>query len=291
MGRRSLKTRAFDFLDYRAYLRAVYHEYKGREQGFTYREFSTLCGFSSSGAVKLVIDNKRRLSLSAAQRITKMLRLPGEESEFFINLVRFNDARDDEERNIAFTKLKATMAFRQIQPQAITQFEYYRKWYYVAIREMVALDDFEEKPSWVAKRLTPSITPAQARGAIKKLEKMGFLRRDSEGNLRQNEPIISTEPEIQSLAVKNFHREMMQRAAESMENQSAEERDIRCVTVAISEAQAERIKQMNTQYMKDILDVVAEDDKIEAVYQLNLHWFRLTRKAGDNADDTVDTEE
>ena len=276
MGRRQLHTRAYDFLEYRAYLNAIYQEKKSSGEGFTYREFAGLCGLSSAGAIKLVLDGKRRLSLSKAQQVAKLLRLPGEEAEFFLNLVRFNDAKDDGERNAAFDKLKAAVAFRRTQENAIRQFEYYKKWYYVAVRELVNLDGFREDPKWIASRLTPSITTAQARAAVQKLLKLGYLVRDPEGILRQAQPVISTEPEVASLAVKNFHREMMDRAKESLESQTSDRRDVRCVTVAISEGQAERIKQMNTQYMKDVLDVVAEDDGVDVVCQLNLQWFRLS---------------
>jgi len=288
VGRRYLKTKAFDFLDYRAFLLSVYHERKSSDTGFTYREFSRLCGFSSAGAIKLVVDGKRRMSLDAASRVAAMLRMPGEEKEYFLNLVRFNDARSDEERNTLFAKLKAAVGFRKVQEDAITQFEYYNKWYYVAIREMVSLDDFQEDPRWIARRLDPPITPAQAQAAVTKLLKMGFLVRDPEGVLRPAQPVISTEPEINSLAVKNFHRQMMKLGARSLETQEPNDRDVRSVTMAISKAQADRIKQMNIQYLKDVLDVVSQDDGVDTVYQLNIQWFSLVRDPDGEPGETED---
>lgn len=56
-----------EYLDYRMYMREFYEERK-RTSAFTWREFSKLAGFSSSGYLKLVCDGKTRLCSAGAEK-------------------------------------------------------------------------------------------------------------------------------------------------------------------------------------------------------------------------------
>ena len=69
--------------------------------------------------------------------------------------------------------------------------------------------------------------------ALDLLLQLGFVVRDADGTLRQSEPLLSTGAEVRSLAVGNFHRQMMQRAAESIELVDRSEREISGLTVGL----------------------------------------------------------
>ncbi|RJO71915.1 MAG: TIGR02147 family protein [Myxococcales bacterium] len=291
MNANRAKPSLFDYLDYRAYLRAAFEAKKQKDTAFSYRVLAREAGFASAGSLKLAIDGRRGLSEEKARDLAAALGLKGDESDYFCFLAAFGTAKTDEARNRALGRMRAIRRFRDVKKVELARYEYFRHWHHLAIREMVNLEDFREDAEWIARRLLFTLTPRDVTRTIVKLEKLGFLVRDADGRLKQAEPVAHTEVEIEaefaSLIAKNFHREMMQRAAEALEKVPAAKRDVRALTVAISRGQAERIKQMNIQHMKDVLDVVLEDEPVEAVYQLNLQWFPLTAaepaEAGDAA--------
>ena len=278
-----------DHLDYRAYLRDVYDRRKSEDPQFSYRVMAQQVGFASAGSLKLAIDGKRNLSQKKAQQIGAALGMSQEETEYFCALVSFCDSKTNEERNQAFSRMKSIRRFRGIRKVELAKYEYFKHWHHLAIREMVSLDDFREDPEWISKRLLFPLPPRDVTRTISKLEKLGFLMRDKEGTLKPSDPVAHTEVEIQeeiaSLIAKNFHQEMLTRAAESMDRIVPEKRDIRALTLAISRDQAEKIKTMNVQHMKAILDVALEDEPIEDVYQLNVQWFPLTAEGNADGED------
>jgi uncharacterized protein (TIGR02147 family) len=276
MARRTLKdTDVFRHDDYRAFLRAAYDELKASNPAFSYRFFARKAGMSSPNFLKLVIDGHRNLSAEGALAFAGALSLNQEETEFFTTLVAFNQSRDEEDKNGLYRRLLAFRNYRQHRVLEKDHFEYLSHWYFVAIRELVSLPHFAEDPAWISEQLKFSMTPAEAADALKTMERLGILVRDGDGLLRQAAPHLTTGAEVVSLGVRNFHREMMRLAAESMTTQPREVRDISGLTVAISNRQATAIKERLKAFRKELLEIVAEDDAPEGVYQLNLQWFAL----------------
>lgn len=283
MGRRYLRTTVFDFLDYRAYLRAAFAEMKERRDGYSLRRFSSDSGFASAASMKLVLDGLRGLSETSARRVAEVLHMPKEEVEHFLLLIEYNDARAPEDRDFAFERLTAAARFRKLRPLDARQVDYHRRWYYAAVRELVGLDAFVENAAWIAANLEPQITEREAERAVRKLVKMGFLVRDDAGRLRQAQPVVVTDDEVAHQAVKRFHKQMIELGARAIDTQTAEERDVRAATVSISMHQAARIKKMAADFIRAALAVAVEPEPVEAVYELNVQWFRLSSAPGDPA--------
>jgi uncharacterized protein (TIGR02147 family) len=93
--------------------------------------------------------------------------------------------------------------------------------------------------------------------------------------LRQGEVLLSTGPEVRSLAVGNFHRQMMERAAASIELVAREERDISGLTVALSAEACARFKQRIVELRAELLQLSAAETAPTRVVQLNFQLFPL----------------
>jgi uncharacterized protein (TIGR02147 family) len=155
------------------------------------------------------------------------------------------------------------------------QFEYLSRWYYPAVRELAACAGFRAEPEWIARRLIPPITPAQARQSLALLLELGFLERDRDGVVKQGDPLLSTGPEVRSLAVGNFHRQMMERAAASIELVDREDRDISGLTVSLSREAFAAFKQKIIDLRAELLQRSAEEAAPTRVVQLNFQLFPL----------------
>jgi uncharacterized protein (TIGR02147 family) len=270
----------YEYLDYRAYLRAVYAERKQRQPGFSYRWFSQRAGMTSPNFLKLVIEGKRNLTPKSADQFAKALGLGTKESDFFRDLVAFNQAPTPAERNRRFSRIGKYRKHRAVRRLEHNTFEYLSHWYYPAIRELVGCDGFREDPSWIGQRLEPKVAPAQVTKAVAVLLKLGVLERDAKGRLAQGEPLLSTGPEVRSLAVGNFHRQMMAQAARSIEAIAGADREISGVTVALSKRGFEMFKQKIHELRSELLELSAEEPDATRVVQFNFQAFPLADVAG-----------
>ncbi|MEL6181806.1 MAG: TIGR02147 family protein, partial [Myxococcota bacterium] len=219
---------------------------------------------------------KRHLSTASAARVAKALGLDTGRARHLKHLVAFEQASDFEERAKLLAKMKAAQRFTQVWGEALDVYTFYADWTLPVLREVVSLDDFVEDAESIAERIHARLTPRQAQEGLDRLLALGYLERGSDGRLRPVHKIISTPSELRSDVLKQHQREMMRLASDALDSQERHVRDMRVVTVAISQRQANRIKALLTELQKEVLAIVEEDEPIEVVYQLNTQWFALT---------------
>lgn len=267
----------FGYLDYRRYLKDFYRDKKGKKGSrFSFRSFSRLAGLSAPNFLKLVMEGKRNLGPDGIEGFKKALHLNKEEAAYFENLIYFNQATSDEERNRRYKALATSQKFRQIREIEQDLFVYYSHWYYAAIRELVLLPDFKEDPKWIAKKLFPRITDKQAMTSLELLLKLKFLKREKSGRLVQAEQNITSSREVQSLAVANFHRQMIQLASESIDRTPQEKRDISSITLALSKEKYLEAKRRIQEFRRELNVLLSEKDSVDSIYQINFQIFNLS---------------
>jgi uncharacterized protein (TIGR02147 family) len=196
-------------------------------------------------------------------------------------MVSFEQASDFKERSKLMHKMTASRRFAEVWRDTITSYEFYGEWYLPVLREMISLPDFKEDPRWIAARIHGKLPPKAAAEGLAQLVSMGYVERGEDGRLKQTRPIIATDSEVRSDLLKRHQRDMMALAAEALDTQPRAERDMRVMTVAISRNQAHKIKARLTLLQKELMEIVAEDEPIEQVYQLNTQWFALTNPTGE----------
>ena len=272
----------FDFLDFRAYLRGYYEAQKARRAGFSFRTFSKRAGLRSPNFFKLVMDGDRNLGADSIPKFADALGLSGAERDFFTDLVAFDQAADSTEKNRAFERIAASRRFRTARRIDGLLLTYLSHWYHPAIRELAARHDFSEDPKWIAQQLRPAISPTQAAHSLELLLSLGLLERDAaSGRLLRGEPTLTTEHEVTALGAGNFHRQMLQRAAESIDDIPARLRDLAALTVCVSARTASQIKERIHQFREALTELCDAEPQGTAVYQLNIQWFPLSRDPED----------
>jgi hypothetical protein len=91
----------YEYLDYRAFLRDYYLHAKAVRH-LSYRGFSVRAGLSSPNYLKLVIDGKRNWTQSMARRFAKAISLDRDATDYFSELVTFNQATSSLEREASY---------------------------------------------------------------------------------------------------------------------------------------------------------------------------------------------
>jgi uncharacterized protein (TIGR02147 family) len=274
---RPIEVSVYDYLDFRAYLRAYYDAAKRTRPSFSFRLFSKLAGLRSPNFLKLVIDGQRNLGADSVGRFADALNLSATDAEFFGDLVAFNQAQTLVDKNRAFERIAGSRRFRAARRIDGELFAYLSHWYNPAIRELAARADFQEEPRWIAAQLRPNVSPAEAAEAMKLLLSLGLLVRDPKsGRVLRGEPTLTTEHEVRSLGAAAFHRQMLERAAESIESVPRELRDLAALTVCVSPETAALVKQRIHKFRESLTELCDSDTQGSTVYQLNVQWFPLS---------------
>ncbi len=272
----SAKPNIFEYDDYRVYLDHLYAYFKSNHRQFSFRYFSQRAGFASPNFLKLVIEAKRNLSEDSITRFASALKLNRGETDFFTHLVHYNQAKTPTQKAEGARLMLHTKGFQKIHPLQQAEYAYYANWYYIPVRELAGFADFQEDPSWIARRLRPTITPEQAAGALRDLEALGLLKRDTNGRLRQAQRTLNTANEVSSSAIARYHRDMMNLASCSIDSVPRTQREISAACVPVSRATAAKIKTMIQDFRAEILAIANEDTDPDTIYQINMQLFPLS---------------
>lgn len=267
----------FEHTDYRAYLRDMYDWMKAARVGFSYRKFSAQAGFSAPNVLKLVIEGQRNIAPDSIRRFTRALDLSAQEGAYFRHLVLMNQAAAPSERAKHFQAMAACRNFLQIRNVGLDELELFSQWDIVAVRELVAVDDFVEDPEWIARRLKPAITRKRAAEVLDTLKRAGYLGYDDDGRLIQADPLLTTADKVNSFAVRALHTQMIARAQEALERWPRDHRNISGFTVSISERRYRELLQRVHELRNALFELVtAPDTECDLVVQLNVQAFPLT---------------
>ncbi|MEY2932800.1 MAG: hypothetical protein RL033_3549, partial [Pseudomonadota bacterium] len=239
----SQRPNVYAFADYRRYLAAYYDYAKAEQYGFSFRVFSRRAQLRSSNYLRLVIDGERNLTRDMAGRFAEACELTGPASEFFCELVEYCQGKTAQERSRMYERLARFRPFREARRLESAQAEYHSHWFLPAIRELVRRPDFSSDPKWIAKQLQPAISAAQAKRALELLCKLGLLEPGSDGGLVQTSEIITTGPGPLGHHIFNYHHMMLERAGEALDSLPREERDVSCLTLCVSQAKLEELKE------------------------------------------------
>ena len=273
-----VKPIVFEYEDYRKFLKAMYEYLKKTRHGFSYRSFSRSAGLKSPNFLKLVIDGQRNLSSDGIERFSRALHLANNEAEYFRNSVFLNQADSLDEKHYFADQVLGSKHFRKYHPVRSAQYTCYSRWYILAIRELIATHEFREDPHWIAKKIIPNITPSEAQSALNELMTLGMIKKDANNRLVQSDPFLSTEEEVPSLAVTEFHRQMIRHGVDSLERFPPESRDISAVTLGLSEKSAKTVKELIQKFRGELMSIAAQENAPTKVMQVNLQLFPLSEE-------------
>jgi len=270
----------YDYMDYRRFLKDRFSEIKREKPGFSYRVFNRMAGIQSSGFLKLVIDKKRNLAEEGVRKVARGFKLNENEEKYFELLVKFNQASSNEDKDRYFRELSQNRKFLAAKPLAAFQYRLFNHWYYAAILEAIRIDTEEKKDlAWLERNLNPQPTFKQLKQAVRELKALGLLEEGKDSSLRRLEYMITTEEEVKSISVANFHVQMCQLAARAVMQEDAQDREFSALTIVTSPKMFNKAKEEIQKFRKKLHSLLEQesDDSKTFVAHLNFHLFKLTK--------------
>jgi uncharacterized protein (TIGR02147 family) len=265
----------YTYYDYRLYINDFYHEKKAANPNYSYRLIAGKVGCDHALIIK-ILRGERHIGSKKVETFASWLGLSDRQKTYFKLLISFGKAKDNEDRKRFFEKI---LAFSDIAEKQIDsgQYEYYQRWYYTAVREILNIRPFKDDYRWLAEAVHPSITPLQAKKAVQLLNRLGMIVRNEDGYFHLTDRFVTTGENWQSIAIRSFQKEACALAAQSIDNVPPEERDISTVTVSLNEEGCKRIRESLARLRREIIEVAISCEPVDRAYQMNLQFFPVSK--------------
>lgn len=271
----------YGYTDFRNYLKDFYEFRKGSERGYSYRTFSKAAGFSSPNILKLIIDGERNLGHEAIFKFIKALNLTGPMADYFTALVNMNQSKNDEEKQKWFQELTRLIPYAKRRELNAEALKYLSHWLYPVLREMVALPDFRDDPYWISRRLNGKASPSEISSALQFLLSEQYISKKEDGTYAISDHMVISSDEIKSLAIRNYHRQMLELAKEFLEELPIEKREFGALTFLLPESAIEELKFKIKAFRRDLHTwaiQVSQNASDQVVVQTNFQMYPHTKR-------------
>lgn len=221
---------------------------------------------------------KAGISKSKATEIADLLNLDQKRKKIFIELAESQFSRNELQRSLALKKLKQLESkYRASQRIENDFFNLISDWWHFAILELCYVRSFRSDPKWIARQLDLEIQ--QIEEALQRLLKFKLLKIEK-GQLCPTEDYSLVSGEIPSAGIRKFHKEIIKRATQSIEQQNLDERCLRSSFLAIRKDKIKEAFAAIAKFHEDFCEEIGENSKFnfekDDVYALSTQFFKIT---------------
>jgi uncharacterized protein (TIGR02147 family) len=274
-----LNTSIFEYVDYRFFLADYFDQQKAVVRGFSFRSFAQKAGVSAS-LLKDILSKRQNLTSQTMHKYAIAMELGTKEIAYFEALVGFNNATSNSEKNRYFGEMVTLRGRSAVKFLDIQQYDYFSEWYHSVVRELITHGGLGCDAEAISRCIDPEVSPAKIRKSITLLKVLGLIH-ETDGVWHASDKVLSSEYQIQSVALKNYHVGMIERAVESLDKHASDEREFQGLTLSVSKETFMRMKERIRSFTDELLAMAAAEKEMpDEVYQINLQMFPLTKKRG-----------
>lgn len=240
-------------------LQNEFHLRRERNPNLSLRSFARWLGISPA-QISQVMSGKRRLTPKMAGKIARRLDLsPLERLEFV------QQTNQDFIENVPLSKESLNEE----------RFQLIAEWYHFAILSLTKTKGANSDPRWIAQRL--GITVSEARTATERLVKLELLQLKP---FKQIGSPLVVAPGVPSTAIRRHHKQLINRALETVDTEPTHRRQIHGLTFATDAKHVAKAEKYIEQFL-DQMDQMLECAHPTDVYTLNLQLSPLTKNSGE----------
>lgn len=244
--------------DVRRFLYDRLEQGRSKNPSFSLRAFARTLRMSPA-TLSQMISGKRPITLSTAKKICEGLCLsPLEEQRILSALMRPDHS----------TTSRAPSSSFQLE---LDRFKLVSDWYHFAILSLTEIKASKPEPMWISRRL--GIQQGVVKDAIDRLIRLGLLEVRGK-RWRQITPSTSVSSPVPNLAIQKYHRQILEKAANSLNEAPILEREFGAITMAVNPDQIDLAKTMIREFRTNLSQVL-EKGKKERVYTLAVQLFPL----------------
>ena len=262
--------------NYRSYLKAVLADRIAKNPQYSMRAFAISLGISHA-ALSQVFSGKKNFSGERVMTIAEKLGLHEVEYEYFCLLAQYESVKKPE------FKIALQEKLNRIRPQqykvndlSLDVFKTIADWYHIPILHLTRLKGFKFTAQNVAKKL--GINSNEAAAAIERLERLELLEKISEGKYTRTDNRLLAQSKISNVALRQFHRQFLEKAIGALETQTPEEKINGSETFAINPKVLDEARTITEDYFTKMATLSDRREDPTDVYHLQVNFLRITEK-------------
>ena len=153
-------------------------------------------------------------------------------------------------------------------------FKVISEWEHYAVLTLFNIQDFKPSTTEITKKL--DMTPTRAEVVLNNLLTCGLLKKDEKGILVKSQSRVRTTEDIDSLALKQSHKETLEMGIKKLEEIEVELRDFSAINVAIDLRKLTEAKTIIREFRQKMASLLRDGNKTD-VYQLAIQFYPLTQ--------------
>lgn len=268
----------FSYSDYRKFLHDYYREQKAVLSYFTVRYIAKKVGFNSASFFSQLTRGRSNMSSELAHRFADFFRFTKSQRLYWETLVAYNQSRSVSEKKEYFDRL-ATFKQAAVRTVDARQYEFYDKWYYTVIRELLFIRPFDGDCHALGRMLVPAVGSEDVRQAIGKLKAWGMITEGPGGTLvRCDSFSTTTGTEAETVYINNFHQSMLRLAGRALDRMPRHEREVSTVTLSLSADGYAKVLEELARTRRTILQIGESDSCEDRVCSIAMAAFPVTRR-------------
>lgn len=272
------KPRISEYLDYRKFMSDFYSYKKNAFPHFSHAVWSNKAGFKSRSFLRLVMLAKRSLTSESIPPAAKALELNKQETEFFINLVNYNQSTDFKSRDFFLNRLMKTSVAKKITP-IHDSYRYLTNHLAPRVQTLLSIDGIKKNSVHIAALLKAS--EAQINQALEALESLHLAQFDSQTkewkSVVENFQISS---DLGNVALQSFHQKCLTEAVEAI-SLKPETRNFSSLLLVLSEAEYKAVLKEYDQFTDGLLlkyqGAQTSESPDQKIYQINTNLIPVSQ--------------
>jgi uncharacterized protein (TIGR02147 family) len=274
-----MESQIYKFTDIVEYLNFTLEEKRLKNGRFSLRAWSRQLGYTNPSMLSHILKGERKLNLKAARTLSDNLRLIGDGKKYFDLLVLIQNCKTVEEKNIYFELITSLRPQSEESTRSLSvgAFRIISDWYHIAILEMVGLADFKNDLQYIFGRLGGKVSLTNIEKALSRLKKMELLEETAKGKLKRvQDNSFLLENHIPSEAIRHFHKQMIEKAQDSVEGQKVDERYLQGSMLSVRKSELAKAQKIIKKAHAELLRLSCSGDGDE-LYYLNTQFFKITQ--------------
>lgn len=261
------------FLDHRDYLRSEFGRRTARNSRYSLRAFARDLKLSPS-TLSEILKGKYGLERKRALDVAEALSLDAANCEHFADLFEAKFHKNESNRRAAKLRIEQRQSENK-STISLDAFQVISEWYHLAILELVGIAGAPRDEKGIARRL--ALPKVLVEEAVARLLRLGLLEKTSTG-FRATEEFLSSGNQVPSLAIRNFHGQILNKAMQALDFQSVQEREFSSTIFSIDRDRLGEAKADLRRLRLDFANKFTATQKQNDVYCLSIQLFSLLEK-------------
>jgi uncharacterized protein (TIGR02147 family) len=234
----------------------------------------------SAGYLPLLLAGKRGITEKKLLSLFKVMPFLDRTERAYVQKLRtLRKTSDFQKKRSVYRSATRSTRMQREAPENFRMFRYLGDWVNPVVREAVSVKGFQHSEDWLRESLLYKVPRDHLRRSLEFLEEQKFIEAARGGQWRfagKEQP--ACDPAVHKLALGQYHREMLLRAAESIDVVERDERQIAALTVAVSDEDFKKVAAVFEAALKQVQEIQSKSKSRDRVYHFATAAFPLTRK-------------